>query len=128
MMSRLRLIRVAGAVLAVGAMPIEVGVVVSQTVANPSPVAQVGRTIETSGSGSSKVDPARKGNEEGGEIVVRAFSLSPNKKDDGLTGIFAINAKTAEWRRIYKGFLFGEGQVSPDGRYIVNSRDRKSVV
>jgi peroxiredoxin len=101
--------------------------VVSQTVANPPPVAQVGRTIETSASGSSKVDPARKGKEEGEEIVVRAFSLSPNRNDDRLTGIFAINAKTAEWRPIYKGFLFGEGQVSPDGRYIVYSSRRSNL-
>jgi peroxiredoxin len=121
MMSHLRLIRVAGAVLAMGAMPIEVGVVVSQTVANPPPVAQAGRTIETSASGSSKVDPARKGKEQGTEILVRAVSRSGKNEDDRLTGLFAINPKTAEWRPIYKGFLFGEGQVSPDGRDIVYS-------
>jgi len=121
MMSRVRLIRVAGAILAIGAMSIGVGVVVSQTVGSPPQAAQASRAGATKLLVSSKDDPSRKGKEQGGEIIVRAADLSRRGEDDGLTGMVAIDPKTAEWRTIYKGLSLGPGPVSPDGRYIVYS-------
>ena len=66
MMFRIRLIRVVGAILAIGAMSIGVSVVVSQTVATPPRAAQTGRAGETKPSVSSKDDPSRKGKEQAG--------------------------------------------------------------
>ena len=66
-------------------------------------------------------DPSRKGKEQGGEIVVRAFNLARTGEDDGLSGTVAVDPKTGKWRSIFKGISLGPGPVSPDGRYIVYS-------
>jgi RNA polymerase sigma factor (sigma-70 family) len=122
MMSRVRLIRVVGAILAIGAMSIGVGVVVSQTVGSPPRVAQASRAGEkTEPRVSSRDDPSRKAKEQAGELIVRAADLSRRGEDDGLTGMVAIDPETAEWRTIYKGLSLPPGPVSPDGRYIVYS-------
>ena len=121
MMSRARLVTVVGTVLAISAMSIGVGAVVSQTAGGPPPVAHAGRVGKKEPPVSSKDDPSRKGKEQGGEIVVRASDLSRRGDDDGFAGTVAIDPKTAEWRTIYKGLSMGPGRVSPDGRYIVYS-------
>jgi RNA polymerase sigma factor (sigma-70 family) len=121
MMSRARLVTVVGTVLAISAMSIGVGAVVSQTAGGPPPVAHAGRAEETKAPALSKEDLSRKGNEQGGEIVVRASDLSRRGDDDGFAGMAAIDPKTAEWRTIYKGLSLGPGRVSPDGRYLVYS-------
>jgi RNA polymerase sigma factor (sigma-70 family) len=121
MMSRVRLIRVVGAILAIGAMSIGVGVVVSQTVEAPQRVAEDGRAGEKKPAVSSNDDPSRRETEQGAEIIVRAADFSRRGEDDRFTGMAAIDPKTAKWRTIYKGLSIGPGRVSPDGRYIVCS-------
>jgi RNA polymerase sigma factor (sigma-70 family) len=124
MMSRVRLIRVAGAILAIGAMSIGVGVVVSQTVGAPPRAARAGNTTPPV---SSKDDPSRNGKERGAEIVVCAADMSRVGEDDGFAGMAAIDPETAQWRTIYKGLSLGPGHVSPDGRYIVYSAFGRDV-
>ena len=123
MMSRANFIRRVGAILAIGAMSIGVGAVVSQTLGSPPQVAQAGRAGETKTLVSSKDDP--KGNQQSGEIVVRAFDLSRIGQADGLTGMVAIDPTTGKWRPIFKGLSLGPGPVSPDGRYIVYSSSNR---
>jgi RNA polymerase sigma factor (sigma-70 family) len=56
-----------------------------------------------------------------GEIIVRAADISRDRREDGLSGMVAIDPETGNWRPIYKGLELAPGRVSPDGRYFVYS-------
>jgi hypothetical protein len=102
LMCRARLIRVLGAILALGTLSISLGVVISQTVESPVRVVHAARAGETEPRNSSKDDPLRDGQELAGEIIVRASDLAGRSFDDGFTGMVAIDPATAKWRTIRK--------------------------
>jgi RNA polymerase sigma factor (sigma-70 family) len=121
MMLRTKLKSIVGAGLLVGILAVGMGLLVHGTAVaerrNPRPVEE---TVAPP-SALRKDDPPREQQERTAEIIVRAAEIARLGADDGLTGIVAIDPKTAKWRPIFKGLSMGPGPLSPDGRYIVYS-------
>ncbi len=108
MMFRSRLKGIIGAVAALVAVAMGIGVLAHRVVgARPQgPVARGGA-------------PAPKKDGPVAEIIVRAADLSREPGAEPFMGIAAIDPETGRWRTLYKGMTLGPGRVSPDGRSFV---------
>ena len=120
MMRHTKLKSIAALGLCAGVVALGMGVLVYRTVAAPPREPRSPEATAAPSSTSRKDDSPRAEQERSPEIIVRAAEIA-QVEDNGLTGIIAIDPKTAKWRTIYKGLAIGPGPVSPDGRYIVYS-------
>ena len=120
MMLRTKLKSIAALGLCAVVVALGMGLAVHRTAGAPPREPRSPEATAARSSALQKDDSPRAEQERFPEIIVRAAEIA-QFEDNALTGIIAIDPKTAKWRPIFKGLSMGPGPVSPDGRFIVYS-------